>query len=276
VTDVGTGEDLVVERAAAVAVITLNRPRNRNALTAHLIRSLRAAMADADADDTVGAVILTGTDPAFCAGLDLGEVADTGENLRLAEADGDPTAPPVGHPWTPLGKPVIGAINGVAITGGFELALHCDILIASENAAFADTHVRVGVLPGWGMSVLLPRAVGAGRALRMSLTGEFLDAAAALRYGLVTEVVPHAGLLAAAHRVAHGVLGADPATCAAYLASVRRIADLDTGDAFRAEAEAARNWLDRSFDPAGVASRRAGIVAGNRGALAEKPAAPAP
>ena len=180
-------------------------------------------------------------------------------------------SPPAGHPWTPLRKPLIGAVNGVAITGGLELALHCDILIASEKAAFADTHVRVGVLPSWGMSVLLPRIVGPGRALRMSLTGEFLDAAAALRDGLVTQVVPHDGLLEAARQVARGVLGADPATCAAFLASVRRIADLGTGDAFRAESESSRNWLDGGFDPAGVASRRAGIVTGNRGFLAGNP-----
>jgi enoyl-CoA hydratase len=273
-TDVGTGEDLVVERTDGVAVITLNRPRNRNALTARLMLGLRAAMSGVDADDTIGAVILTGADPAFCAGLDLGELAGGGENLRLSLDRGDETAPPVGHPWTPLGKPVIGAINGVAVTGGLELALHCDILIASEKAAFADTHVRVGVLPSWGMSVLLPRAVGAGRALRMSLTGEFLDAAAALRDGLVTEVVPHDGLLAAAHRVARGVLGADPAACAAFLASARRIAGAGTGDAFRVEAEAAERWLDSGFDPVGVARRRAGIVAGNRGHLAEKAEAP--
>ena len=269
--DASTGGDLVVERADGVAVVTLNRPRRRNALTSSLILALRAAMAEADADETVGAVILTGADPAFCAGLDLGEVADTGANLRLAGPDGDGDSPPAGHPWTPLRKPVIGAVNGVAITGGLELALHCDILIASEKAAFADTHVRVGVLPSWGMSVLLPRIVGPGRALRMSLTGEFLDAAAALRDGLVTQVVPHDGLLETAHQVARGVLGADPATCAAFLASVRRIADLATGDAFRAESESSRGWLDGGFDPAGVAKRRAGIVTGNRGFLAGNP-----
>jgi enoyl-CoA hydratase len=257
-------EDLVVEHADGVAVITLNRPRYRNALTARLILDLRAALSEAAADDAIGAVILTGADPAFCAGLDLGELAGDGENLRLAQDQGDGALLPAGHPWAPVGKPVIGAINGVAVTGGLELALHCDILIASDKAAFADTHVRVGVLPSWGMSVLLPRAVGDGRALRMSLTGEFLDAAAALRAGLVTEVVPHAELPAAAQRVARGVLGADPATRMAFLASSRRIAGLGTADAFRAEADAAARWLNAGFDPVRVARRRAGVVAGNR------------
>ena len=270
-TSASTTADLFVQHVDGVAIITLNRPRQRNALTSGLIRSLRAAMAEADADDTVGAVILTGADPAFCAGLDLGELASTGENLRLAEDDDSDDAPPAGRPWVPLGKPVIGAVNGVAVTGGLELLLHCDILIASERASFGDTHVRVGVLPGWGMSVVLPRLVGPARALRMSLTGEFLDADAALRCGLVTEVVEHEGLLAAAHRAAQAILGADPATTAAFLASARRIAGLAIDDAFRAEAAAAQRWLAAGFDPAGVASRRAGIVSGNRGHLAAKP-----
>jgi enoyl-CoA hydratase/carnithine racemase len=118
------------------------------------------------------------------------------------------------------------------------------------------------------------RAADLGRALRVSLTGEFLDAATALRYGLVTEVVPHSGLLEAAHRLARGVLGADPPTCAAFLASARRIAGLDTEDAFQAEAEAARRWLNAGLDPAGAASRRAGIVTGNRGFLTGQPRLP--
>ena len=95
-------------------------------------------------------------------------------------------------------KPVIGAINGAAVTGGLELALYCDILIASEQARFADTHARVGLLPTWGLSVRLPQKVGVGMARRMSLTGDYLSAADALRAGLVTEVVPHDQLLATA------------------------------------------------------------------------------
>jgi len=258
---------LSVEHTAGVAVLTLNRPRARNALTGGLIRRLRAALAEADRDDEVGAIILTGADPAFCAGLDLGELASGGDNLRLIQAPASADGPPTGFPWVPPRKPMIGAINGPAITGGFELALHCDILIASERAVFADTHARVGVLPTWGMTVLLPRAVGAGLARRLSLTGEFLDAPAALRAGLVTEVVAHSELLGAAHRLAERILGADPAACAALLGSVRHIAGLEARDAFAAAAEVAAAWLARDFDPAGVAARRAGVVAGNRGQL---------
>lgn len=265
--EAGTEEDLLVERGDGITVITLRRPRQRNALTAHLIAGLRAALAAADADEGTGAVILTGADPAFCAGLDLGELSSTGANLRLASGRGGDGAPPAGHPWAPLRKPVIGAVNGVAVTGGLEVALHCDILIASERAAFADTHVRVGVMPGWGMSVLLPRAVGAARALRMSLTGEFLDAQAALAAGLVTEVVPHQDLMGAARKVAGAILAADPATTAAFLASHRRIAALGTAPGLAAEAEASRQWAAKGFDAQRTASRRAGVVAANRSQL---------
>ncbi|CAJ63412.1 MULTISPECIES: enoyl-CoA hydratase [Frankia] len=272
--DPGTGE-LLVERVDGVAVLTLHRPKARNALTARLIRTLRAALAAADADDAVDVVVLTGADPAFCAGLDLGEVAGSGENLRLAQTRPGDAGPPPGLPWEPTGKPLIGAINGPAITGGFELALHCDILIASQRAAFADTHTRVGVLPSWGMSVLLPRAVGERRALRMSLSGEFLDPVAARDAGLVSEVVPHDDLLPAAHRLAQRIRASDPATRVAFLASARAIAAQGTADALAAESRAAAAWLERGFDAGGVAGRRAGIVAGNRGQLTAAPAAPA-
>ena len=128
-------------------------------------------------------VIVTGADPVFCAGLDLKELGDATD------------LPDISPQWPPMTKPVIGAINGAAVTGGLELALYCDILIASEQARFADTHARVGLLPTWGLSVRLPQKVGVGMARRMSLTGDYLSAADALRAGLVTEVVPHDELL---------------------------------------------------------------------------------
>ena len=105
-----------------------------------------------------------GTDPVFCAGLDLKELGDSTE------------LPDISPKWPAMTKPVIGAINGAAVTGGLELALYCDILIASENARFADTHARVGLLPTWGLSVRLPQKVGVGMARRMSMTGDYLSA----------------------------------------------------------------------------------------------------
>jgi enoyl-CoA hydratase len=174
-----SASQVLLERAGGVAVVTLNRPEVRNAIDVALLGGLRAVLAEADADPGVGAIVLTGADPAFCAGLDLRQLGSSAANLVAGSST----------PWAPLRTPLVGAINGAAVTGGFELALNCDILVASERARFADTHIRVGVLPGWRLSVLLPLAVGRGIARRLSLTGEFLSAEAALRAGLVTEVV---------------------------------------------------------------------------------------
>ena len=188
--------DLVlVETHDRVRTITFNRPDARNALNTPLQRASGAALTEADADDAVDVVVLTGSDPAFCAGLDLKELGGTAENLRGVLDD------PTGSPFTALArmsKPVIGAINGACVTGGFEVALACDFLVASERAVFADTHARVGLTPGGGMSVNLPQAVGIRKAKELSLTGNYLDAAEAHRLGLVNHVVPHADLLATA------------------------------------------------------------------------------
>ena len=144
-------------------------------------------------------------------------------------------------------KPVIGAINGAAVTGGLEVALYCDILIASEQARFADTHARVGLLPTWGLSVRLPQKVGVGLARRMSMTGDYLSATDALRAGLVTEVVPHDQLLAAARRVAASIVGNNQDAVRALLASYHRIDDAQTG---------AGLWLEADCGPAVPDQRR--------------------
>ena len=170
------GNDLLlVDRADGVATVTLNRPEARNALNVELLRALPATIAELDADDEVAVVILTGADPAFCAGLDLKQLGSSGDNLSGGGQGVAATPFP-----DDMVKPVIGAVNGPAVTGGLELALHCDFLIASERARFGDTHARVGVVPGWGLSVLLPQAVGVRRAKEMSLTGRFLTAQDAL------------------------------------------------------------------------------------------------
>ncbi len=252
--------DLVLlDTADRVATVTLNRPEARNAISADLLEVLRAAMSAADTDPDVDVVVLTGADPAFCAGLDLKELGSTARNLGSSSLGSG--AMPSPHPWPVLGKPVIGAVNGVAVTGGLELALNCDLLIASERARFADTHARVGVLPGWGLSVLLPQAVGYGLARRMSLTGDFLTATEALRAGLVTDVVPHEDLLPAARRLAATIVGNEQDAVRALLASYREIEAASLGAGLEIEARVSRAWLDRGFDPATVEARRARIVA---------------
>ncbi len=194
--------DLVLTQTdARVCTITLNRPEVRNALNTELIDALTAAFVAVDADDAADVVILTGSDPSFCAGLDLKELAETGRNLGLG-AD----AP--ANPWRALAEirvPVIGAINGPVATGGLELALWCDFLIASDRARFADTHAKVGVVPGAGMTALLPQAVGARWAKEMSFTARFIGAAEAYRIGLVNHVVEHDRLLPYAREIAEEV-----------------------------------------------------------------------
>ena len=173
-----------------VRVITLNRPAARNALSGALNRALYAALTDADADEAVSAVVLTGTDPAFCAGVDLKEAARDG--LRYFEEFQSHSCIAA---VAAMHTPVVGAINGATFTGGLEIALGCDFLVASERAVFADTHARVGILPGGGMTARLPQLVGAAMARRLSMTGEVVDAVRAERIGLITEVVPHESLL---------------------------------------------------------------------------------
>lgn len=251
---------LLVDRADRVATVTLDRPESRNALSAELIGALRSAMVELEGDDDVDVVVLTGADPAFCAGLDLKQLGSSAANLSAgSEVDGVPSW----FPWPPLSKPVIGAVNGVAVTGGLELALHCDILIASERARFADTHARVGVLPGWGLSVLLPLAVGRGVARRMSLTGDHLSAEDALRTGLVTEVVAHDGLLPAAHAVAAAIVGNDQPGVRRLLRSYKDIERELTGGGLEVEARTSAEWM-AEFDPAEVERRRARVLARGR------------
>ena len=174
----------------SVRILTLNRPEARNALSRDLIRATHAALTEADDDESVRAVVLTGTDPAFCAGVDLKEAQRDGSEY-FAEFRSHSCIEATGKMRTPI----IGAINGAVFTGGLEMALGCDFLIASERAVFADTHARVGILPGGGMTARLPQLVGLAMARRLSMTGEVVDAVRAERIGLVTEVVAHDRLL---------------------------------------------------------------------------------
>jgi enoyl-CoA hydratase len=250
-------DTLLVDRGDGVATVTLNRPESRNALNSELLRALYDAFVDLEGDDAVAAVIITGADPAFCAGLDLKELGASGENLRGSPSGERERA---GAPWPTLTKPLIGAVNGVAVTGGFELALNCDFLIASERAAFGDTHARVGLLPGWGLSVLLPQAVGVRRAKEMSLTGNFMGAEEALQFGLVNRVVPHDELLGAARQVAADIAGNDQRAVRALLDEYKRVTAVAVADGLEIEAELARNWQGQDFDPADVERRRQAIL----------------
>jgi enoyl-CoA hydratase len=192
---------ILITHDGPVGIITLNRPEAMNALSKAMRQELYDAITSLNADDSVSVIILTGAgERAFTAGLDLKELSTDPLAMADATAEG-PAANPVRAIETSA-KPVIGAINGVAITGGFEVALACDVLIASSNARFADTHGRVGIMPGWGLSQKLSRLIGIYRAKELSFTGNFLDAATAERWGLVNRVVSPEDLMPTALKLA--------------------------------------------------------------------------
>ena len=237
----GTDETpVLVEHDGPVALVTLNRPAAMNALSRDLRAALAEAMIALDRDDSVRAVVLTGAGTrAFTAGLDLKELGIDG--LGAANAS-QPAANPV-KAVEQCRKPVVGAINGVAITGGFELALACDVLIASDNARFADTHARVGIMPGWGLSQKLSRTIGISRAKELSLTGNFLDAQTACQWGLVNRVVGADELIPAAMALAADMASADPDMIQAYKALIDQGYAASFGDALTLEhqSSSARN-----------------------------------
>ncbi len=243
---------------AGFAVVTLNRPEALNALSQGLRNRIAQVFDELARDESVGVVILTGAGRAFTVGLDLKELG--GEIAADARASSRDLSAAIGE----LGKPIIGAINGFAITGGFELALMCDFLIATPAARFADTHARVGVVPGWGLSQRLPRLIGINRAKELSLTGNYLDADTALAWGLVNHVVPADELLSTCSRMARDILSTEPVT----RGEIRRIMDagwhssLAEGLSLEIDASRAHGAAQRPGDQ--VASRRAQIQARGR------------
>lgn len=204
---------VLLDKEEAVATITLNRPEAMNALSHALRAEFFDACKDIAADADIRAVIVTGAGSrAFTAGLDLKELGSSGLG---AATDQKPASNPC-RALESLDMPVIGAINGVAITGGFELALACDVRIASTHARFADTHARVGIIPGWGLSQKLSRYIGLSRACELSFTGQFLDAETACSWGLVNHIYFADELMPAARALATDMATIDPAFIKAY------------------------------------------------------------
>jgi enoyl-CoA hydratase len=227
---------VLVDKQDGIACVTLNRPDKLNALNRELRVGFCHVMQELRLDQDVHVVIITGAGRAFCVGLDLRELATPTSGIR---DEGDTNFISV---VDDMEVPVIGAINGFAITGGFEIALACDLMIAAEEAQFADTHTRVGVMPGGGMSARLPRAVGIRKAKELSFTGNYLSAREAERMGLVNRVVPRDELLAAAHEVASQIASANPA----MVRQMKHLYDLTTrnslGEALRIEQDASREF----------------------------------
>jgi enoyl-CoA hydratase len=244
--------DVQVDVTDSVATVTLNRPERRNAISSQLLAALASALAGLDQSQDVHAIVLTGADPAFCAGLDLGE-------LELADSALAVSAP-ADRPVPELGTPLIGAINGAAVTGGLELALNCDLLVASERAQFADTHARIGIQPGWGLTVLLPEAIGLRRAREMSATGNFVDARTALAWGLVNHVVPHAELLGFARQLAADIASNDHDAVRAIYSTYRQGSLMTGAEAMALETRVHVQWRGGGIDPGEVARRRDSVI----------------
>lgn len=204
---------LLVERQGAVALVTLNRPGALNALSRALRAEIVRVFTELKDDPEIRAVVLTGAGRAFTAGVDLKEAGQTGFALGVDE---DAKSIDLARAMMAYPYPIIGAINGFAITGGFELALLCDVLLASENAKFADTHARVGIMPGWGLSQRLPRLIGISRAKELSLSGNYLDAETAERWGLVNRVCKADELVPAALKLAQEMATCPPGMLRGY------------------------------------------------------------
>lgn len=195
---------VLLEKHSGYAIVTLNRPNDMNALSRELRSDFVEAFKNCTQDEDIRVVILTGNGRAFCAGFDLKELASS-EGNASEEADNV-----VASAMDAFKGPIIGAINGHAVTGGFEMALACDVLIASENARFADTHARVGILPGWGLSQKLPRLIGLSRAKEISFTGTPIFAKQAYEWGLVNHVVAADELLPRAVEMAQDMCACVP------------------------------------------------------------------
>jgi len=249
----------VIDPVPGVRVLTMNRPEARNALGRKLIETLFAAMVDADTDPDIRAIVLTGADPAFCAGVDLKEAQQLGTAYFARFQTHNCITKPA-----EMATPILAAINGATFTGGLEMALACDFMIASERAVFADTHARVGILPGGGMTVRLPQRVGAAMARRLSMTGEVVDAARAERIGLVTEVVVHDELLSRAIQIAEQIAEVPAATMAGLKQMYVRGTAGVTDTALAVELEIARAHRP---DTDALAARKAEVTARNKSQL---------
>lgn len=243
--------EVLLDVTGHVATVTLNRPERRNALSSALITSLRELLAEISSRPDVRAIVLTGADPAFCAGLDLHELGQPGSGLgSRTHRDALPD----------LATPLIGAVNGAAVTGGLELALACDFLIASERATFADTHARMGIQPGWGLTVALPEAVGYRRAREMSATGNFIDARTALEWGLVNHVVPHGELLGFGRKLAADIASSDPDALGVMFATYQAGSRVSRGEARRIETTAHAEFHASGIDHESVSRRRNAVI----------------
>jgi enoyl-CoA hydratase len=247
---------LLLEKNGAIASLTLNRPDSMNALSSALRAAIAEAFSEIQTDPAIRVAVLTGAGRAFCAGFDLKELGQGDAERTTEEAQSG-----VVDAMASFEGPIIAAVNGHAITGGFELALACDMIIASSRAKFADTHARVGILPGWGLSQKLPRLIGIARAKELSFTGNTLTAAQAYEWGLVNRVVEPEQLLPSCLALAADMVSCVPAVLRDYKKLIDDGYGMNLSDAMAME-------LERSVESAKQAG--AALIAERRDAVLER------
>ena len=244
---------LLLERREGIVLLTLNRPHKLNALDSALQSELSRTLDVVAADDAVRVVILTGAGRGFCAGLDLKDFENSLTHFQTGAAAS------VFERLDAVPQPVIAAINGPAVTGGLELALACDVLMASRAARFADTHALLGVPPGAGLSQKLSRAIGQPRAMALSLSGDFLSAEDAYMLGLVSHLCEPAALLPEAWALAGRIAAAEPAMAREVKRLIKEGGRLPLGEALRLERAAHDHWAGHA-DLAAVLARRESVL----------------
>jgi enoyl-CoA hydratase len=249
---------LLIDREPPLAVVTLNRPDQMNALNAALRIALGETLAALETDPEIRAIVLTGAGRAFCAGMDLkeiggGQVGQTGYDLSVAGQDAMRAG------FEGFSGPVIAAVNGAAATAGFEMALACDLIFVARGARFLDTHARVGIVPGWGLSQRLPRLIGVNRAKEVSLSGNALSAERAVEWGLANRLCEPDSLLAEAKALALDICSCVPGV----MEQVKKM--IDTGYSMHFD-EAMAYELEvgiessKQIDSAKIGERRAAIM----------------
>jgi enoyl-CoA hydratase len=248
---------LLTEKNEGITTLTLNRPQAMNALSLELRKALTQAFTDLQADPETRVVILTGAGKAFCAGVDLKELSSSGTGAM--EGEHSPMGVKMISALEAFDRPIIAAVNGPAITGGFELALACDMRIASTNARFADTHARVGVVSAWGLSQKLQRLIGEGRAKELSLTGNFISAEQAAAWGLANRVVEPEELMPTCISLARDIMSCVPQTVVEYKRLINQGGLTTLAEGLKIERLACKEEA-RRFSAEAVAARRQRII----------------
>jgi enoyl-CoA hydratase len=223
-------ETIVVERHGRAGLIRLNSPTTLNALSKALVAELNDALAGFEADEGIGAVVLTGSEKAFCAGANLREVA--GADFESVYRD-DPV-----REWDRVAacrKPIVAAVAGYALGGGCELAMMCDIILAADSAKFGQPEITLGIIPGAGGTQRLTRMIGKAKAMELCLTGRLIDAQEAERIGLVSRVVPAAELVAEALKVAGRIASFPPGAVMMAKESIRSADETPLAEGLRFE-----------------------------------------